>query len=191
MTLRNIIKDFRNRGVKRLVVDLTGNGGGTEWSLEAVALFGDETMRRLPPQLAKASCNRDSVWQGDLPCPVLAPVSDPETIVGEGIWTGPIFLLVDANTGSASEELVAWLIQDRDARVVGKRTAGAGCGYMDHGGWIHLDAAPITVRAPNCARFLDDGTNEIEGIVPDVEIDLDADRTTVAAQLWTVLNATQ
>jgi hypothetical protein len=36
------------------------------------------------------------------------------------------------------------------------------------------------VRAPNCARFFNDGVNEIEGIAPDTEIDLEADALAAA-----------
>ena len=50
--------------------------------------------------------------------------------------------------------------------VAGTRTAGAGCGYVNGGGRIMLKEGPFDVMAPNCARFLNDGTNEIEGITP-------------------------
>ncbi len=83
---------------------------------------------------------------------------------------GPVFILVDNKTGSASEDFVAWLQQNGVAVVLGARTAGAGCGYVDGGGRIRLRQSPFDVMAPNCARFLNDGTNEIEGIKPDVEI---------------------
>jgi hypothetical protein len=36
---------------------------------------------------------------------------------------------------------------------------------------------------PNCARFLDDGTNEIEGITPDVVLPMDGDATDQARAL--------
>jgi len=36
-----------------------------------------------------------------------------------------------------------------------------------------LRMLPRDVRMPNCARFLSDGTNEIEGIAPDVALPMD------------------
>ena len=46
---------------------------------------------------------------------------------------------------------------------------------------VRLRAVPVDVWMPNCARFLDNGTNEIEGLAPDVPLDLqDADRAAAA-----------
>ena len=85
---------------------------------------------------------------------------------------GAKVVLADANTASAAEDLVAWLQQNRVARVIGERTMGAGCGYVDGGTRTQLRASPFDVMMPNCARYLDDGSNEFEGIAPDIAIDL-------------------
>jgi hypothetical protein len=55
---------------------------------------------------------------------------------------------------------------NRAATLIGARTFGAGCGYVDGGTRTRLRAIPRDVRMPNCARFLKDGTNEIEGVAP-------------------------
>ena len=67
------------------------------------------------------------------------------------------------------------LRDNRAATVVGERSLGAGCGYIDGGGEVRLRHSGLTVRTPNCARFRLDGTNEIEGIEPDVTVPWAAD----------------
>jgi hypothetical protein len=178
--LRATIVDLRERGATRLAIDLTGNGGGTEWSSEAPALFTAATLTRLPGRLAAAQCDRTAIWRGEAVCPVLEPAGEPIMLDGEGAWDGQVFILTDFDTASASEDFIAWLQQSGGARVVGGRTRGAGCGYVGGGGWIRLSASPFDVRAPNCARFFNDGVNEIEGIAPDTEIDLEADALAAA-----------
>ena len=50
------------------------------------------------------------------------------------------------------------------------KTMGAGCGYVNGGNPTRLAVVPVDVWMPNCARLLDDGTNEVEGIAPDVSL---------------------
>lgn len=168
--LMRALDDLRSRGARRLLVDLTGNGGGTEWVTEVVALMTDRTLGRPASRRVDPRCDRSGIWRGQPVCPVLAPPGEPIRLAGTGHWTGPLYILVDQDTGSASEDFAAWLQQNGIAVVIGERTAGAGCGYVNGGGRIRLRAGPYDVMAPNCARFLTDGSNEIEGIKPDREI---------------------
>lgn len=168
--LRSAIAALRERGCKRLVVDLTGNGGGTEWVTEVVALFTDRELERRAARLLATGVDRKGIWNGQRVPSVLAPEEAPQRLRGTGEWNGPVFVLVDRHTGSASEDFVVWLKENGVAKVLGERTAGAGGGYVDGGGRIRLATWPVEVMAPNCARFLADGTNEIEGIAPDVEL---------------------
>lgn len=88
----------------------------------------------------------------------------------EGVWNGPVTVLVDQETWSAAEEFAA-LLQDSDAAViVGARTGGAGCGYTRGGVPTALTHSGATLYLPDCARFRADGSNEVSGIVPDVVI---------------------
>ena len=170
------IGDLRARGARRLLVDISGNGGGTEWVTEVVALLTDRVLSRAGAQRVAPRCDRSAVWTGvPAPCPVLEPAGERATLQGTGTWTGPLMILADRRTGSASEDFIAWLQQNRVARVLGETTAGAGCGYVDGGNRTRLRASPFDVRMPNCARFLDDGTNEIEGIAPDVPLPMQED----------------
>ncbi len=176
------LEELKTRGAKRLLIDISGNGGGTEWVTEVVALLTDRELVRQSARLVAPACDRSGIWRGEAVCPVLAPPGEPSRLTGTGQWTGPLFILVDIKTGSASEDFVAWLQQDGVAIVLGARTAGAGCGYVDGGGRIRLSQSPFDVMAPNCARFLNDGTNEIEGIKPDVEIPMTAEALAAALE---------
>jgi len=159
-------------GARRLLVDVTGNGGGSEWVSEVITLLAPRELERSAPRMSAPACDRGRVWYGETECPVLAPEGERERLPGRGAWPGRVFILADHGTASASEDLVAWLQQNKAATVLGERTLGAGCGYVDGGGRTALSVAPFDVVMPNCARFLADGTNEIEGIAPDIAIAL-------------------
>ena len=71
--LTETISELRARGARRLLVDVTGNGGGSEWVSEVIALMTDRTLRREEPRMAAPTCDRQAVWQGNpAPCPVYA-----------------------------------------------------------------------------------------------------------------------
>ena len=165
------IAGLKSKGARTLLIDLTGNGGGSEWDREAAALFTPAAMIRAEPRLANAPCNRESVWRGKRPCAVFAPVAgEIARVDGTGQWRGPVAILADNATGSAAEEFIGWLVDNKVARLIGTRTNGAGCGYVDGGAPVVLAAAPLTLRMPNCARYTAAGRNEIEGWDPDLPL---------------------
>ncbi|HEY7811277.1 MAG TPA: S41 family peptidase [Allosphingosinicella sp.] len=164
------IAALKAKGVKRLVIDLSGNGGGSEWSSELAALLAAGTLERPAPRLVAPTCDRSGVWRGEKVCSPYGPAST-ERLAGQGKWTGPTLLLTDRNTASAAEEFVTWLRDNDRAKAVGERTFGAGCGYVDGGGAIALTAAPVHLMVPNCSRFTKAGLNEVEGLAPDVAVD--------------------
>ena len=173
--LRSRVVQLRRAGARTLVVDVSRNGGGSEWAREAVALFTGRKLERQAPRRVGPGCDRRGVWEGKrAACSVFARAGPPLRIAGEGAWRGPLLLLIDGDTASAAEEFVAWFKDNDAATLVGARTYGAGCGYVDGGARTRLRAFPRDVRMPNCARFLKDGTNEIEGIAPDVELPMKA-----------------
>jgi C-terminal processing protease CtpA/Prc len=165
-------RSARQAGARRLLIDVTGNGGGSEWVSEVIALMTPRTLARAEVRVVRPACDRRGAWQGKPACGAFGPEEPRATLQGTGEWSGPVFVLADRNTASASEDLVAWLQQNQIARVIGERTMGAGCGYIDGGTRTQLRASHFDVLMPNCARFLDDGTNEIEGIAPDIAIDM-------------------
>lgn len=183
--LRGRFGQLREAGAKRLVVDLTGNGGGSEWSSEAAPLFTNALLRRRIRLLVGPSCDRSSVWEGKPPpCSVFAPEEQElEELQGSGAWSEPLLILADGRTASASEEFIVWLHGNKAARLIGERTLGAGCGYVNGGNPSYFKAVPLAVRMPNCARFLLDGTNEIEGSKPDFEVPMNGDDGRFAAAL--------
>jgi C-terminal processing protease CtpA/Prc len=86
----------------------------------------------------------------------------------EGAFAGPLFLLVDRRSASATEQFASLLSDNGAATIIGERTYGAGCGYTNGGVRTRLTHTGLTLRAPDCARFRASGANEAEGIVPDV-----------------------
>jgi len=170
--LRAALSSLRQAGAQQLLVDVTGNGGGSEWVSEVIALMTPRRMSRAEVRVVAPRCDRRGAWQGKPNCDVFGPADARAQLQGSGEWAGPVSVLADRNTASAAEDLVAWLQQNRVARVIGERTMGAGCGYIDGGTRTQLRASHFDLLMPNCARFLDDGTNEIEGIAPDMAIDM-------------------
>ena len=154
-------------GARTLLIDLTGNGGGTEWDRDAATLFTAETMVRRDARIADAPCDRSAVWAGERPCEVFRDAAEEVKLQGQGNWTGPLAILSDRRTASAAEEFIGWLVDNQVAILVGEKTAGAGCGYVDGGNPVALSAAPVTLAMPNCARFTAAGINEIEGWTPE------------------------
>lgn len=183
MALQQAIGRLRKEGATRLLVDVSGNGGGTEWVSDVVSLMTDKSLSRREPRIVGATCDRSAIWQDRRPpCEVFAPDrSARATLQGDGTWRGPVLVLADRGTGSAAEDFVAWLQQNRVATVIGSRTAGAGCGYVNGGDPVRLRVVPVDAWMPNCARFLDDGTNEIEGLAPDIPLDLQDTEQAAAA----------
>ena len=89
----------------------------------------------------------------------------------EGVWRGPLVLLVDGGTGSAAAEFAAELQDNHAATLIGAPAAG-GCGHTNGGTPTHLRNSGAVLELPDCARFRADGSNEMDGIVPDVLVGL-------------------
>ena len=225
---------LRAAGAEVLVVDLTGNGGGSEW-VQAVArmltprrLVSQRrgfvrgahwagTWTRLGEQLrgfaATASAEdrpRLLAWAaeadaaraeaertcpptgGGASCPWVATAGYATGFVGsaragefegrewapwifnpaqypyrDGVWTGPVVVLVDDGTASAAEEMAAMLQDNRAAIILGSRTAGAGCGHTWGGTPTRLANSGAILSVPDCVRVRADGSNEVRGVIPD------------------------
>ena len=169
-----LVGTLRGRGMKRLAIDLSRNGGGSEWSTEAATLFTEGRLTRQEPRHVGPTCDRSGIWKGEKPgCTAYAGAPSTEWVESDGApaWTGPLAILADRDTASAAEEFITWLRDNKRAKIGGEKTFGAGCGYMDGGNAFAFKAANIHLMMPNCSRFIRDGTNEIEGQAPDVAID--------------------
>jgi hypothetical protein len=86
----------------------------------------------------------------------------------EGVYRGPLYVLVDQNTASAAERFAAMLRDASVAKVVGVPTAGAGCGYTNGGIPTVLAHSGATVRLPDCVQYRADLSDAVAGITPDV-----------------------
>jgi hypothetical protein len=215
-----------------LLIDLTGNGGGSEWAEAAVRMV---TSLRLKSErmaftrgaqwtmefaeaesdlreAAKSAPRQDRAFLLDLadqakakraiaetPCAKpgcrlgegfyasgFIDAADPETLAGkpwaarvftpmklgyrEGIWHGPLFVLVDQETWSAAEEFAAILQDNHAALILGEPTGGAGCGHTDYSEPVTFSHSGAKLSLPDCARLRADGSNEVRGIVPDVPL---------------------
>jgi hypothetical protein len=241
------VRSLASADIDALVVDVTGNGGGSEWVDPVTRIFSAKPLRamratsirhprsieyneerlaeveaaiaapglpeasrarlseaaeRLAAVLAelRAPCDRTPLWRGRaagcsqlvetptyatgvfdwLPEDALAGVADSIAAdlyspmgrdVPVGVWEGPLFVLADQSSASATEAFVAMLKDNGAATVIGERTFGAGCGFLDGGLPLELPNSGLEVWMPDCARYRIDGTNEIEGIEPDTPID--------------------
>lgn len=247
--LRTAIGLVRDAGATSLLVDLTGNGGGTNWTSAAARQFSARPLRahgvgmiRHPHherqfaehrdalmRLRDSAATSDAAWRASIdtaiartdillamtrtPCDRRAYFTAGATAVRctqlttgsytsgildylspaqharpgaallfgpaafayrEGVWSGPLYLLVDRNTASASEEFVVLLKDEGAATVLGQRTYGAGCGYTNGGIGFTLPGSGMRVRMPDCARIRRNGRNEVSGIDVDVQVAIDA-----------------
>jgi len=232
--LEEDLRSMQSLGAEALLIDLTNNGGGSEWA-EAVArmitgkrliserlgyvrgshwqkhwteLAGElrafaksaEPSDRARLEAWEAEANR-AAEESSKPCSIQSDCSwlgragfstglvgsaSSNEFVGkpwgklvfspaefryrDALWTKPVIVLVDQGTASAAEEFTAILQDNRAALIVGSRTFSAGCGHTDGGTPTALPRTGATLEVPDCARFRADGSNEVNGILPDVPI---------------------
>jgi hypothetical protein len=244
--LSDRIGQLREIGYDTLVIDITGNGGGTDWVHAAAeivspkrltcsrssfvkhphwtkimaSMIGDveaeltrddlpeKTREALQTPLAnlrdlhaqtESPCDLSALWEGSGADPGcsnivdgqqftcgLFPSLEPGALEGvnnpglyykamENEYTPhvneqPLVVLIDWGTASASELFASVLQGSRAAVLVGSRSYGAGCGFVNGGIPLTLEHAGLKVMAPDCVRFGADGVNEIEGMQPDLEL---------------------
>ncbi|MEQ8768552.1 MAG: S41 family peptidase [Planctomycetota bacterium] len=238
--LQRRLEQLEDAKIDALVVDISGNGGGTDWvdpaarmltgsSLsspriaeirhtetkerferwrvkllaEAEAAKGTSREARVARAIQRVSqClgkleppDRAPIWSGaavedlllgeelytsgvfpSVPLEELEGAADPSILFGParfdyrpGCWTGPLAVLIDSATASASEHFAAMLRDGEAATLIGERTMGAGCGYIDGGHPLDLERG-WTLHVPNGTRQRRDGRYELEGIEPDLKV---------------------
>jgi C-terminal processing protease CtpA/Prc len=92
----------------------------------------------------------------------------------DSVWRGPVVILVDERTGSAAEGFAVLFQDNRAGIILGARTAGAGCGYTNGGTPTTLNHSRAILRLPDCVRFRADGSNSVNGVIPDVLVGMRA-----------------
>jgi hypothetical protein len=242
--LEQSLERLKSSGIDVLLVDLSRNGGGTEWSEAAARMVtakrlqaarmgfvrgpdwaesfaemeqdiraaagkskGPDRRRLLEfaqsaatlRQQAGTPCDSAPIWKRQRStCSWLGNDSyystgfltavAPEELRGkswgslvfepvkfpykEGVWKGPLIVLVDQGSASASEGFAAQLQDQHAAIIMGAPTFGAGCGHMTGRLPDSLKNSGARLFLPDCARFRADGSNEVLGIQPDVLVGL-------------------
>jgi len=107
---RKSLKDLKKKGMKRLILDLRGNSGGY---MNMAVRVADEFLTSRQLIVSQGGRTRDS--------------NESFRASSGGLWeSGPVMVLVDGGSASASE-IVAGALQDHDrALIVGRRTFGKG-----------------------------------------------------------------
>jgi hypothetical protein len=242
------VQALKSAGATVLLVDITNNGGGTEWAHAAARILSSRQLTserrgfvrgphwsaqwgRLAEQLRSAARTADwkdrirlQSWaaeaeaarrEADDPCAgtgkcgLVAAAGFATGLVGsaragefarkpwgtlvfsiavypyhDGVWSGPLLVLVDDETWSAAEAFAATLQDNKAAVIVGTRTGGGGCGHTNGGTPTILKNSGATLELPDCASFRTDGSNEAAGIIPDVLVGMRArDGMTFKAKL--------
>jgi C-terminal processing protease CtpA/Prc len=107
-----------------------------------------------------------------------------------GAWTGRVYVLTNATSYSAAEMFAAVMQDNAIAKIVGVRTGGDGCGFMEDTPPVVLPHSHLRFRMPNCVRLRADGSSEVAGIAPDLPIaaiDGESPRARAARLLSTVV----
>jgi hypothetical protein len=89
----------------------------------------------------------------------------------EGVWQGPLYVVLDEGSASAAEHFATLLKDNGAATLIGEPTFGAGCGWMAAGDMpIRLERTGGELHVPDCIWFRKDGSNEVAGIEPDIVV---------------------
>jgi C-terminal processing protease CtpA/Prc len=98
-------------------------------------------------------------------------------------YSSRLYIMTDPNTASASEEFAATLVDNGVAKTMGVKTMGVGCGFTDGGNPTKLKNSKLVIWMPDCARMRADGSNEFEGVKPDIAVDWGADQASKTTAL--------
>ena len=237
--LEAAVRAVEHAGATTLIVDIAGNGGGSEWEgaasrmltpirLEAIPNYfmrgalwtrhwsglegelrdAERKARGKDKELlghfvelveerkteAETPCDASPLWEGKHPaCAFLGDAffttgflssADPETLRAkpwaslifspmqypyhEGVWRGPLVVVVDGGTGSAAENFAAELQDNHAAVIIGSPTVGGGGGHTDERAPTKLTHTGGILDLPDCLRVRRNGMNLSFGVQPDI-----------------------
>ncbi len=152
--VRRLLKELESEGVAGVVIDLRGNGGGS--LAEATELTGLFIPSGPVVQVKHAT--------GDLEVE-----RDPDP---EQVYTGPLAVLVDRHSASASE-IFAGAIQDYSRGIIlGEPTFGKGTvqTLIDLGRFVRFGDTNLGRLRLTMAQFfrVNGGSTQFKGVVPDI-----------------------
>lgn len=152
--VRKLLKELEQENIAGLVIDLRGNGGGSlSEALELTGLFIQEG----PIVQTKDANGRIEIND------------DPDPNI---VYAGPLAVLVDRNSASASE-IFAGAIQDYQRGVIiGEPTFGKGTvqNIVDLNQFLNDDETNHGRLKTTIAQFfrISGGSNQHKGVVPDI-----------------------
>ncbi len=144
--VRRLIEELRAEGVEGLVIDLRNNGGG---SLQEADMLTGLFIKTGPTVQVKSARRRANVY------------SDRDASIA---WEGPMAVLVNRLSASASE-IFAGAIQDYDrGLVLGSQTFGKGTVQT----LIPLNRGQLKITQAKFYRISGQSTQH-QGVIPDIE----------------------
>ena len=168
--VHDAVRDAQTRGVKAIILDMRGNGGGllNEGLETGGAFLGTPISEILTP---RTNAERDRVIYGYANgvftiTDVSGQVLGRAVIVNPSVWTGPLTVLVDGNSGSATERVAYYLQRVKRASIIGEPSAGVGNTNTSRLGLVNGGAAAF----PTVQSFNPDGTPFPAKIQPDVAV---------------------
>jgi carboxyl-terminal processing protease len=166
-----VAKQFREALAKfanppGLIIDVRGNPGGDFHSVLAIAnnFFSD-----------RVSFGRVIARSGRGPSLMLRMLGVPSRLevggVSNQVYTGPVIVLVNEATGSASEIFAAGMQENHRAGIFGRQTCGCVLGSVAHPlkGGGEIDISEFGIVTANDRKL------EGSGVMPDVRVPLTLD----------------
>jgi carboxyl-terminal processing protease len=159
--VRELVEELKAKGVDGIVIDLRGNGGGS--LTEATALTG-LFIDKGPVVQVKDSFGKVEVE------------TDPEPGVA---YRGPLAVLVDRNSASASEIFAAAIQDYGRGLIIGEPTFGKGTvqTLIDLNRYIPGNKDDLGRLRLTMAEFfrVSGGSTQLRGVVPDIELPIPGD----------------
>ena len=171
LDVRERFLDLKNKGMKRLVLDLRGNGGGLmSEAIDIVSLF-----------VPKGSLVVTSKGNTENSVREYKTASDPvDTEI-------PIIVLIDSGSASSSE-IVSGALQDLDrATIMGKRSYGKGLVQsllpLAYNGQIKVTTAKYYTPSGRCVQAIDYSNRNEDGSVGHIPDSLTREFKTVSGRI--------
>ena len=164
--VRTAVADLQKKGMKELVLDLRGNGGGVlQEAVEIGGIF-------MPKGTVVVSSKGNELTREEKYRTSASPIAEQL----------PLVVLVDSGSASASE-IVAGSLQDYDrATIMGARTFGKGLVQsvrpMPYGGQLKVTTAKYYIPSGRCVQAIDYSNRAEDGSVGHIPDSLTHEFTT-------------